>query len=144
MWILQRPYWVKEGKLSSIEERPKLSVSFFGFRSPKLSFSITTDQRAHSPLIAGDNYSLWGQETDKETDNFGRCSLGRVALNWMMKWDGRWEENHKCIYFMFKNVDGFLVIFCSMTFLVVVGRLFSQSWKGVAWLVVPEILFAFF
>ena len=40
------------------EQRPKLSVLFSRSRSPKLSLSITTDQLAHSGLIAVDSASL--------------------------------------------------------------------------------------
>ena len=67
----------------------KLLVLFFGSRSPKLSVSIPTDQLVHSGLIASDNDILGGREPENETDNFGRCLLGRAALNQMIKCDGR-------------------------------------------------------
>ena len=34
---------------------------------------------------------------ENDTDNFGCCSLGRAALNWIMKCDWRWEVINKCI-----------------------------------------------
>ena len=54
------------------EERLKLSVSFYGSRSPKISFSITTDQLVHSRLIAGENESFGGREQENDIENFGR------------------------------------------------------------------------
>ena len=44
------------------DERPKLSLlsSFSGTRSPKLSFSATTNKLVRYKLIAGENDSLGG------------------------------------------------------------------------------------
>ena len=67
-----------------IEERTKLLVLFSISRYPKLPFSITTDQLARSGLISSENDNLGERERENETGNFGRCSLGRAALNWMM------------------------------------------------------------
>ena len=50
----------------------KLLVLFSGYRSSKLSFSITTNQLARLGLIAGENDSLGGREPENETENFGR------------------------------------------------------------------------
>ena len=69
-----------------------------GSRPPKLSVSVTTDQLARSGLIAVETDSLGGREPENENDNFGRCSLGRVAVNWMMKCDGRLEVYYKKVY----------------------------------------------
>ena len=38
-----------------------------------------------------ENDSLRGQELENDTDNVGRCSLGRVVVNWIMKCDWRLE-----------------------------------------------------
>ena len=68
--------------------------------------------------------TLGEREPENETDKFGRSSLEGVAANWMMKCDGRWEVNHKCIHNVY--------ILCSISswslsavylFVVVVGRL---------------------
>ena len=63
--------------------------------------------------------SLEEQDPENKTDNFGRSSLEGAMVNWIMKCDGQGAFYHKCskIYiFMFKNVDEFLFIFCSMPF----------------------------
>ena len=39
---------------------------------------------AHSRLIIVDNDSLGGQKQENKTDNFGRFSLGRADLNWII------------------------------------------------------------
>ena len=44
-----------------------------------------------------DTDSLGGQEPENDTNNFGRSSLERVAVNWMMKCNGWREVYHKCI-----------------------------------------------
>ena len=64
------------------EEQPKLSVSFYVSRSPKVLFSIITNQLARSGLIAGENESLVGQEPENDTNNSGRFSLGCTVFNW--------------------------------------------------------------
>ena len=66
------------------EERSKLSVSFSGSRSIKLQVSVTTNQLARSRLIAGENDSLGGRESENETDNFSRFLLGCTVSNWTM------------------------------------------------------------
>ena len=65
------------------EERPKLLVLFYGSRSPKLSVSIITDQLARSILIAGENDSLGGLESENKTKTFGHTLLGLSVLNWV-------------------------------------------------------------
>ena len=64
------------------EEQLKLLVSLYGSRSPKLSFSITIDQLAHSGLISGKNDSLGGRKPENKTKKIGRFLLGRTVLNW--------------------------------------------------------------
>ena len=59
-------------------------VSFYGSLSLKLLVSVTTNRVARSGLISGKNDSLGGREPENETDNFGRCLLGRAVLNWII------------------------------------------------------------
>ena len=66
------------------EERPKLPVPFSSSRYTKLLVSIATNQLSHSGFIAGENDSLGGREPENNADNFGRWSLGRAALNWIL------------------------------------------------------------
>ena len=37
-----------------------------------------------------ENLSIGELEPEKETNNFGCSSLEGAAINWMMKYDGRW------------------------------------------------------
>ena len=60
-------------------------------------FSIPINQPVRCGLMGMGNMSLGEREPENETDNFGRSSLEGVAANWMMKCDGRWEVNHRCI-----------------------------------------------
>ena len=87
-------------KRYSSAERSKFPVLFTSSCSPKLALSITTDQLAYYGLIAVKSAILEEREPDKETNNFGRSSLGGAAENWMMECDGRLEVYNKCI----KNV----------------------------------------
>ena len=41
--------------------------------------------------------SLVEWATDNETAEFRRSSLEDAVINWNMKYDKRWEVNHKCI-----------------------------------------------
>ena len=62
-----------------------------------MSVFVTTNQFALSELIAVETDSLRGREPENKTDNFGRCSLGSDALNWMIKCDEQLEFYHKCM-----------------------------------------------
>ena len=44
-----------------------------------------------------ENVSLGEQEPENKTNNFRFCSLGRTAINWMMKCDRQGEMNNKLI-----------------------------------------------
>ena len=58
-------------------------------RTPKVSVSSTTYQLVRSGLIAVETDSLGGREPENETDTFVCFSLGRAAVNRMMKCDGQ-------------------------------------------------------
>ena len=62
------------------EERPKLSVSFYGYSPPKITFSIPINQSVHYELVVMENMILGRQETENETKNFGHCSLGSISF----------------------------------------------------------------
>ena len=66
-----------------------LSVSFSSYRLPKLSVSVATDQLERPGLILLETGSLGGIEPENNTNNFGPCSLGCAAENWMIKYDGK-------------------------------------------------------
>ena len=76
-------------KRYSGEERPKLSASFYSYRLPKLSVSITTNQLVRSGLMVMETGSLGGQEPENETDSFGRSSVEGAVENRILKCDGR-------------------------------------------------------
>ena len=44
-----------------------------------------------------ENVCLEEEDSDNETENYGHFSLGRIAINWMMKCDQQEEITYKFI-----------------------------------------------